>query len=44
MISDITANYNYLTYFNEILYGSQLKDGEYNSDNYFFKFLCHPFN
>ena len=44
IISDIAANYNYLLDVNEILYSSQLKDGEYNGDNYFSKFLCHTFN
>ena len=44
IISDIMANYNYLSDFNEILYSSQLKDGEYNGDNYFSKFSCHAFN
>ena len=44
IISDIAANYNFLSDVNEILYRSQLKDGEYNGDNYFSKFLCHAFN
>ena len=44
IISDITANHKYLSDFNKILYGSQLNDGEYNGDNYFSKFLCHPLN
>ena len=44
IISDIAAYYNYLSDFNEILYSSQLKDGEYNGDNYFSKFLCHAYN
>ena len=44
IISDIAAYHNYLSGFNEILYSSQLKDGEYNGDNYFSKFLCHAFN
>ena len=35
IISDIAANYNYLSDFNEILYSSQLKDGKYIGDNYF---------
>ena len=37
IISDIATNYNYLSDFNEILYSSQLKDGEYNGENYFSK-------
>ena len=44
IISDVTANYNYLSDFNEILYSSQLNDGEYNGDNYFAKFLCRTLN
>ena len=44
IISDIAAYYNYLSDFNEILYSSHLKDGEYNGDNYFSKFLCHAYN
>ena len=44
MLSDIKANYNYLSDFKEILYSSQLKDGKYNGDNYFSKFLCHAYN
>ena len=43
IISGIAANYNFLSDFNEILYSSQLKDGEYNGDNYFSKCLCHTF-
>ena len=39
IISDIAAYYNYLSDFNEILYSSQLKDGEYNGENYFSKLL-----
>ena len=44
IISDITANYNYLSDFDKILYSSQLKDSEYNGDNYFSKLFCHAFN
>ena len=44
IISDIMANCNYLSDFIEILYSSQLKECEYNGDNYFSKFLCHAFN
>ena len=40
MFSDIKANYNYLSDFNEILYSSQLKDGEDSGVNYFSTFLC----
>ena len=43
IISDIMANYHYLSDFNEILCSSQLKDGEYNGDNYFSKF-CDALN
>ena len=44
IISDIAAYYNYLSDFNELLYSSQLKDSEYNVDNYFSKLLCHALN
>ena len=44
IISDVAANYSYLSDVNEILYSSQLKDGEYNGDNCFSKFLCHAYN
>ena len=44
IIGDIVAYYNYLSDVNEILYSSQLKDGEYNGDYYFSKFLCHAYN
>ena len=44
IISDIAANYNYLSDFNEISYSNQLKDGKYNGDNYISNFLCHTFN
>ena len=44
IISDIATYYNDLSDFNEILYSSQLKDGEYNGGNYFSKALCHAVN
>ena len=44
VISDIAANYNYLSDFHKILCSIQLKDCEYNGDNYFSKFLCHNHN
>ena len=43
IISDIAANFYYLSDVNEILYGSKLKDGKYNGDNCYSKFLCHAY-
>ena len=44
LINSLKVTCNYLSELNEILYSSQLKDGEYNGDNFFSKFLCHAFN
>ena len=39
VISDLKVNFNYLSDLDEIFYTKQFKDGEYNGDNFFFKFL-----
>ena len=40
IFSDLNkANYNYSSDLDEMLHTRQLRNGEYNSDNYFFKFL-----
>ena len=35
VISDLKINFNYLSNLDEMFYSKQLKDGEYNYDNYF---------
>ena len=38
VIIDLKANYNYLSDLDEIFHIKQLRNGEYNSDNYFSNF------
>ena len=43
IVSDLKVTRNYLLDLNEIFYSDQSEDGEYNSGNYFSKFLMpHP--
>ena len=44
VISDLKVNYNYLSDLDEMFHTKQLRNGEYNSDNYFFKFLIPRLN
>ena len=44
VICDLKVTCNYLSDLNENLHNEQLKDGEYNGNNYFSKFLCHAYN
>ena len=38
IFSDLKANYNYLSDLDEMFHTKQLRNGEYNSDNYFSNF------
>ena len=38
IFSDLKANYNYLSDLDEMFHTKQLRNGEYNSDNYFLNF------
>ena len=44
VISDLTVNFNYLWDLDEMFFTKQLKDDEYNGDNYFSNFWCHAYN
>ena len=38
IISDLKANYNYLSDLDDMFHAKQLRNGKYNSDNYFSNF------
>ena len=44
VISDLKVNYNNLSHVDEIFHTEQLKDIEYNGEDYFSNFLCHASN
>ena len=44
VISDLKANFNYSSDLDEMFYPKQLKNGEYNSANYFSNFCSHAYN
>ena len=44
VISDVKANHNYLSDLDKIFHTKQLKNDEYNSENYFSNFWCQAYN
>ena len=44
VINGLKVKFKYLRDSDEMFFTKQMKDGEYNGDNYFSNFWCHAYN